>query len=183
MSVFPEHEWPLDTDGYPHRAAGRCAVFNSRGQLLLILGHDADKPDYRWWFTPGGGLEAGESPAQGAARELAEETGLQVDPSRMVGPVLDRRSTFYFYRQTRKQDELFFILHVNEDEEALIDARAGAQLTELEKEVLDDMRWWDLDELAAVENDGELVFPVGLVDMARGWRHGWNGELIRAIEE
>lgn len=33
---------------------------------------------------PGGKLEPGETPAEGAARELAEETGLRVDPARLV---------------------------------------------------------------------------------------------------
>lgn len=176
-------EWPLDADGFPHRSAGRCVVFNTRGQILMILGHDIDRPDYRWWFTPGGGLMEGESPAEGAARELTEETGLSVEPGRLEGPVLDRRSTFRFYYVTRKQDELFFLLHVNEAEEARIDSRAGARLTEQELELLDDIRWWDLDELAAAEESGELVFPVGLVQMARRWRSGWDGELIHAVEE
>lgn len=183
MIAFPEHEWPLDADGFPHRAAGRCLVFNTRGQILMILGHDVDKPDYRWWFTPGGGLAEGESPAAGAARELAEETGLALGTERLVGPVLDRRSTFRFYCETRKQDELFYIVHVSEDEERIIDGRVGAQLTEVEKELLDDMRWWDLDELAATEARGERVFPLGLVDLARGWREGWDGVLVEAIED
>lgn len=177
------NEWPLDADGFPHRRAGRCVVFNTRGQILMILGHDVDRADYRWWFTPGGGLLQGESAAEGAARELAEETGLHVDPGRLVGPILDRRSTFRFYFSTRKQDELFFLLHVSEEEEARIDSRAGARLTDVEKEVLDDMRWWDLDELAATEAGGVLVFPVGLVAMACRWRAGWDGELISAVEE
>jgi 8-oxo-dGTP diphosphatase len=37
------------------------------------------------WFLPGGGLEHGEEPAAGLAREFAEETGLEVD----VGALLD----------------------------------------------------------------------------------------------
>jgi len=32
------------------------------------------------WCFPGGGLEAGETPRQGAVRELAEETGIEVRP-------------------------------------------------------------------------------------------------------
>ncbi|WP_406709444.1 NUDIX hydrolase [Trueperella pyogenes] len=181
--TFPAHEWPIDDDGFPHRSAGRCVVFNSHGHILLILGHDLDKPDYRWWFTPGGGLEPGESAVEGAVRELAEETGLKVAPDRLTGPVLDRRSTFHFYHETRKQDELFFILRVTDKEEKRIDQRLGATLTELEKELLDDMRWWDLDDLAATETAGALVFPVGLVEMARAWRAGWDGKVIRTIEE
>ena len=36
------------------------------------------------WGSPGGWREPGESPRQTAVREIAEETGLHVDPSRLV---------------------------------------------------------------------------------------------------
>lgn len=176
-------EWPLDIDGFPHREAGRCIVFNQRGHILLILGHDVDDPAHRWWFTPGGGVEAGENQRQAAARELGEETGLVVAPKRLVGPVLDRRSTFYFLRKTRKQDELFYLLVIDEDEQALIDSRVHAQLTEQEKDLLDNMAWWDLEDLAAAEQSGTNVFPSGLSQMAKRWWQGWDGEVLTRIEE
>lgn len=176
-------EWPLDADGFPHRDAGRCVVFNPRGEVLLILGHDIDDPNYRWWFTPGGGAEAGESQREAAARELSEETGLVVDPQRLVGPVLDRRSTFHFLRVTRKQDELFYVVSIDEDEQARIDSRAHVTLTDQEKTLLDDMAWWDLDDLAAAARAGDNVFPMGLADMARHWRDGWDGQMLTRIEE
>ncbi len=34
------------------------------------------------------------------------------------------------------------------------------------------MRWFGLDELAAVEIE---VYPEGLVDLLRGWLPGWDG--------
>ncbi|NLW14075.1 MAG: NUDIX domain-containing protein [Trueperella sp.] len=176
-------EWPLDSDGFPHREAGRCIVFNPRGEILLILGHDIDDPNYRWWFTPGGGTERGETQREAASRELGEETGLVVDPHRLVGPVLDRRSSFHFLRKTRKQDELFYLVTIDADEQARIDSRAHVMLTDQEKTLLVDMRWWDLDELAALARTGHYVFPDGLADMARGWLEGWDGELIIRIEE
>ncbi|MFP7697332.1 NUDIX hydrolase [Trueperella sp. LYQ143] len=177
-----EEEWPLDTDGFPHRQAARCVLFNPEGQIFLILGHDGDDVEHRWWFTPGGGLLDQEDHRSAACRELAEETGLVLDPQRLVGPVLDRRSTFEFTRITRKQDELFFICHITAAEQRIIDERANVNWTALEQEVLDDFRWWDVAELAVIARQGTLVYPVGLADMARHWSAGWDGILRYATE-
>lgn len=46
-------------------------------RLLLI-----ERGDGHGWAVPGGGLDAGESPHDGVARELFEETGLSIDPAR-----------------------------------------------------------------------------------------------------
>jgi len=56
-------------------AAGHLAtnawVFDERGERLLLVRHRI-----LGWVNPGGHLDDGELPADGAARELAEETGL-----------------------------------------------------------------------------------------------------------
>ncbi|GAA3169346.1 MULTISPECIES: NUDIX domain-containing protein [Streptomyces] len=49
------------------------------GRVLLV------KPVYRrQWLLPGGGVESGESPAEAAAREVAEELGLVRRPGRLL---------------------------------------------------------------------------------------------------
>ncbi len=40
-------------------------------------------PDAGRWNAPGGAVEAGEEPSEAARREVAEETGLDLDPRRM----------------------------------------------------------------------------------------------------
>jgi ADP-ribose pyrophosphatase YjhB (NUDIX family) len=50
------------------------------GQVLLIRGER-----YGTWLLPGGLVERGESPAQAAVREVREETGLEVQLTRLVG--------------------------------------------------------------------------------------------------
>jgi 8-oxo-dGTP diphosphatase len=55
-------------------------VVDNQGRVLLIL-----RDDTRTWAIPGGALDSGELPTIGVAREVEEETGLSVLPSRLVG--------------------------------------------------------------------------------------------------
>ena len=43
------------------------------------------RDDFEVWCLPGGGVEPGESLAQGAIREVHEETGLEVRLEELVG--------------------------------------------------------------------------------------------------
>jgi 8-oxo-dGTP diphosphatase len=68
------------------------AVYAERDGKILILKRASGEATGAW-YTPGGGLEPGEEPAAGAARELLEETGLRPSgPLRLVGLV---PMTFY----------------------------------------------------------------------------------------
>ena len=62
------------------RLTASSIVTNEDGQLLLIERHDI-----RTFDVPGGGLEPGELPTEAAVRETFEETGLRVQPSRLLG--------------------------------------------------------------------------------------------------
>jgi ADP-ribose pyrophosphatase YjhB (NUDIX family) len=66
----------------------RCVgaiVHDAEGRLLLI--RRGRPPAEGRWSLPGGRVEAGESDAQAVVRELAEETGLRVEPGSLVGQV------------------------------------------------------------------------------------------------
>ena len=54
-------------------------VFVRRGDEFLVLLRS--EPQGGYWHGVAGGIEDGESPAEAAARELAEETGLEVVPT------------------------------------------------------------------------------------------------------
>lgn len=58
-------------------------VVSHRGRLLLQ--QRANEPRAGFWTFPGGFLEVGETPEQGAARETKEEVGLDVTPQALLG--------------------------------------------------------------------------------------------------
>jgi len=67
-------------DGYVTTAVGCGAlVFNSKDEILMI------KRANGRWFYPGGFCEVGCSPAENVVREVREETGLVVSPTRLIG--------------------------------------------------------------------------------------------------
>jgi 8-oxo-dGTP diphosphatase len=60
---------------------GACAIFDADGRVLLVR-HTYGRLN---WELPGGAAEPGESPDQTAAREVLEETGLDVELDRLTG--------------------------------------------------------------------------------------------------
>ena len=82
---------PDGTEGKPPPLAHApipCAgaVIRDRdGRLLLVRrGH---APSEGLWSVPGGRVEDGETPEQAAAREVLEETGLEVDVGKLLASV------------------------------------------------------------------------------------------------
>ena len=73
MAAIPDATWPR----VPHVGVG-CIVVRSDGQLLMVRNHRG------FWSTPGGHLDFGESPAECAARETFEETGVPVSDLEFV---------------------------------------------------------------------------------------------------
>lgn len=74
--IDPAGEWHLDADGLPRRRGARVIALRTvpRPAILLVTGHDRTDAGHWWSFTPGGGVQEGETSRQAAARELAEET-------------------------------------------------------------------------------------------------------------
>ncbi len=64
-------------------AAIAIVLSHDSNQLLLVKRRDAPI-----WVLPGGGIDEGEAPGAAAAREVLEETGVQVTSQRLVGRYL-----------------------------------------------------------------------------------------------
>lgn len=140
------------------RRAGRVLVVDEDNRILLLHGFDPADPEHPFWFTVGGGADAGESLAAAAARELREEVGLSVEISALGEPVWQRVTEFGFDGTRYRQDEEYFLLRVRPFRVSL------AGLDQLEQDTVDAYRWWDPAEL---ESSGEEFHPPDLPRLLR----------------
>lgn len=140
------------------RRAARVLLVDAAGRALLLHGGDPARPEQRWWFTPGGGLQDGETPAEGAARELFEETGLRADPADLGQPIWHEVTEFSFDGRHYRQDQDFYLLRVAEWQ---VDT-AGMEADE--QETIIEHRWWSAAELDATDAQ---IYPEGLAAMLR----------------
>jgi hypothetical protein len=100
---------------------------------------------------------------------VREETGIVLDPGQLLGPVFTRSAIFDFFAEHCRQDEILYLARVPASAFGTVD-RAG--WTDLELDVIDELRWWSLDDLERVDLE---VFPDRLVDLVRGLLPAWDG--------
>jgi 8-oxo-dGTP pyrophosphatase MutT (NUDIX family) len=151
-----------DHAGADRRTSARVVLLDESGAVLLLCGSDPSLPDHtapRWWFTVGGQTADGESLAETAARELAEETGLQVDAADMIGPIWRRDAVFDFNGSAIDSEEFFFVYRTRQFEPST------AGRTELENRYIHCHRWCDADDIADLVAAGETVYPLQLSEL------------------
>ncbi len=139
------------------RAAARVLLVDDDGALLLLRGSDPARPEAgTWWFTPGGGLDDGETADAAARREVREETGFAVGD---LGPVVFRRTAEFDFEGVRyRQQEQFFCVRTRRF------AIDDAGWSDVERRSVLDHRWWTHAELVATD---ETLHPEELARILR----------------
>lgn len=136
------------------RQVARVVLLDPRNRVLLLRAQDPVHPDQpAFWYLPGGGMHAGETPAEAARRELREETAIE---DVEIGPVVSRLAEvrFQFGGQSFEQDEWHLLARVADDlvgESVAGDAEAPAVAAH---------RWWSIDDLVRSK---EAIYPRALV--------------------
>ncbi len=153
---------PTEAGLVDRRTSARVVLLDDEGSVLLFCGSDpavTDGTAPRWWFTVGGQAHPGERLVDTAVREIAEETGLRVDPARVVGPVWRRDSVIDFNGTVIGSQEFYFIHRTSRFEPT-----TGGR-TPLELRYIHGHRWCDSATIEKLAAGGETVYPLQLGEL------------------
>ncbi|MGL4440556.1 MAG: NUDIX hydrolase [Bosea sp. (in: a-proteobacteria)] len=140
------------------RHTSRLIILDPADRLLLIQYRATERqsvvhPGLKdFWFTPGGGIEPGESAEEAALREMDEEVGLSGLP--LLGEVARRDALNDLFTRAAFCHERYFLVRASS---AAFDT---ARLAETDQDEVLDVRWWELDAFKA---SSEVLIPGGVL--------------------
>lgn len=140
----------LGADEPTRRTVARVLPVSSDSKVLLLLGCDPAVPDVRYWFTIGGAVDPGESLADAGARELREETGIDVPAKDLGKPFGTFEVGFAWNGHDYVNDSTMFAVALDETPISF------EGLDRLESQSIFDARWWTPEDL---DQDGRAVDP------------------------
>lgn len=111
-------------------------------KVLMILRHDPHRPEYhKKWEFPGGGVEFGETVIQNLVREVKEETGLEVEPFRLLQYIAVESQNYPTFSY-----QVYLLPYL---------CRILGGVEQPAEEEAAEIRWFDLDEVLAYDLLGE----------------------------
>lgn len=138
-------------EGITH--SGVCLTGADTGRILMLqralLGPDQGEaePDAPidenagLWEFPGGGIDPGETPDEGARREFAEETGVSLPADAQLLGQMDNPTDAPMYR--------LFVYQIPAEAEYPIDDRVHENPDDPDGDVTEALAWWDPAHVAA----------------------------------
>lgn len=144
-------EDPIDRPG------ARVLLLDASNRLLLLRALVDPDDSTPLWITPGGGVEVGETAPEAAHRELREK--LKLDGLELSRCVWTREHIWHWTMRNEwhRTHERFYVARLDEDAPDLA-------LYPDEMLVMDDLRWWTVEEIATAE---EPVSPRRLAALLR----------------
>ena len=147
------------------RVDGARTEMHGRGATEVLLTRMSSRTRIEgWWTLPGGGIDHGEDPREAVRREVYEETGLHVEPGR----VLDVHSTHFTGERADGLVEDYHGVHVI-FEASVLPESVGVEPYVVEQDGSTDLSAWlplvdalELDLLGAARHGLRLVDDGGL---------------------
>ena len=153
----------LGTEPAVVREAGRVLLVDS-DRSVLLLEHRVEHPgEATVWAAPGGGCEAGETPAEAARRELAEECGIEVEFAPAASAVHAETRRWSHDGIAYDQTDHFFLV-----ETASRPPVSALGRTELEGLTVLGHRWFSVADLRELRAVGVRYEPDALIWLLEG---------------
>jgi 8-oxo-dGTP pyrophosphatase MutT (NUDIX family) len=144
-----------------HRETARVLLIDRQNRIFLLKTHfDPEVQLPPRWITPGGGIDAGETPLVAAIRELHEETGIAVSSEALGEQIWQTEGIWRWGDGINQHSYVDYFFQLRVDDFELDDSN----WTDDERRDVLEHRWWSVAELI---ESGESVGPLGLVEFLK----------------